>query len=313
MTQPLASPPAPAAPHAPDASAQTPVARVRARIAAVTSAWAGGMTLAEIRDSFEEFLGDDAAAPQVRRTAVVLAGLPAVAFDPPGAEAGRTLLYCHGGGFQIGSVRSHSGLMARLAAACGARVLGFDYRLAPEHRFPAAGDDAFLAYRALVEAGEVPLALMGDSAGGALALAVAQRARDAGLPLPKALVLLSPWLDLAMAGESYGALAEKDIFSRPAQLKAMARTYLGRDRDPADPAASPVRGDLAGLPPILVHAGGHDITLDDSHLLARNVTAQGGRVEVEVFEGMCHHFQVFPELPEAASSLARIGAFVRAL
>lgn len=303
MTHPLPSP----------ADSAAAFERVRARIKAATSAWAAGMSLAEIRASFEDFLGAGEGAPQVTRSPHALAGLPACAFDAAEAEAGRTLLYCHGGGFQIGSVRSHAGLMARLAAVSGMRVLGFDYRLAPEHRFPAAPDDAFAVYRALVEAGDIPLALVGDSAGGALALGTAIRARDAGLPLPKALVLLSPWLDLTMSGESYSALVEQDIFSRPEQLKAMARTYLGRDHAPADPAASPVLGDLAGLPPILVHAGGADITLDDSHLIARNVAAQGGRVKVEVFEGMCHHFQVFEELPEAALSLARIGAFLRAL
>ena len=287
--------------------------RVRARIAAATSAWAAGLTLAEIRDSFEAFLGAGEGAPEVRRTPLTLAGLPACAFDAPGGDAARVLLYCHGGGFQIGSIRSHAGLMARIALASGMRVIGFDYRLAPEHRFPAAHDDAFAVYRALVEAGETPLALVGDSAGGALALATVLRARDAGLPLPKALVLLSPWLDLTMSGESYTALAEKDIFSRPEQLKAMARTYLGRDNRPDDPAASPVMGDLSGLPPVLVHAGGHDITLDDSHLLARRAGEKGGRLEVEVFPGMCHHFQVFEELPEAAQSLARIGGFLRAI
>ncbi|MFG1372369.1 alpha/beta hydrolase [Xanthobacter oligotrophicus] len=303
MTQPLPSP----------ADSAAAFERVRARIKAATSAWAAGMSLAEIRASFEAFLAAGEGAPQVTRAPLAIAGLPACAFDAAEAEAGRTLVYCHGGGFQIGSVRSHAGLMARLAEASGMRVLGFDYRLAPEHRFPAAPDDAFAVYRALVEAGDGPLALAGDSAGGALALGTAIRARDAGLPLPKALVLLSPWLDLTMSGESYSALVEQDIFSRPEQLKAMARTYLGRDHAPAAPAASPVLDDLAGLPPILVHAGGADITLDDSHLLARNAAAQGGRVEVEVFEGMCHHFQVFEELPEAALSLARIGAFLRAL
>lgn len=303
MTEPLPRPPGSA----------DPFARVRARIAAATSAWAAGMTLAEIRAGFEAFLAEGEGAPQVTRTPLTLAGLSACAFDASEGEAGRTLLYCHGGGFQIGSVRSHTGLMARLAQASGMRVLGFDYRLAPEHRFPAAPDDAFAAYRALVEAGDRPLALAGDSAGGALALGTAIRARDAGLPLPKVLVLLSPWLDLSMSGGSYSALAEKDIFSRPEQLRAMARTYLGRNHSPGDPAASPVLGDLAGLPPILVHAGAHDITLDDSRLLARRATAQGGRVEVEVFAGMCHHFQVFEELPEAALSLARIGADLRAL
>lgn len=287
-----------------------PYAQVRQRIAALTAAWAGGMSLPEIRESFERFLADASAAPQVRRTALSLAGLPGCAFDPPGATPDGALLYCHGGGFQIGSVRSHAGLMARLAAASGARVLGFDYRLAPEHRFPAAADDAFAVYAALVEAGSAPRVLVGDSAGGALALGTALRARDAGLPLPLALVLLSPWLDLSMGGQSYVTLAERDIFSKPAQLRAMARTYLGRDTAATDPAASPLLADLSGLPPILIHAGGDDITLDDSHLLAR---ALPHTVQLEVFDGMCHHFQVFPELLQARQSLDRIGSYLRSL
>lgn len=290
-----------------------PYERVRQRIAMATQAWAGGMSLTEIRESFERFLAEGAGAPEVQRIPVEVAGLSACWFQPSGADGAPALLYCHGGGFQIGSMRSHAGLMARLAMATGARVLGFDYRLAPEHRFPAAADDAFAVYAAQVRTGDVPVAIVGDSAGGSLALGTAIRAREVGLPLPKALVLLSPWLDLTMSGNSYVTLAEKDVFSKPAQLQAMARTYLGRGTVPSDPAASPVFADLRGLPPMLVHAGAHDITLDDAHLLARNVRAQGGRLDLDVFEAMYHHFQVFEELPEATDSLRRIGAFIRGL
>jgi len=272
------------------------------------------MTLAQIRESFDAFLTPDGVgATDIRRVATTVGGIPACWFEPEAGGAGRPLLYCHGGGFQIGSIHSHAGLMARLALACGARVLGFDYRLAPEHRFPAAADDAFAAYRQLVETEGAPAAIVGDSAGGALALGTAIRARDAGLPLPQAIVLLSPWLDLTLSGDSYTSLVDQDIFSKPDQLRAMARTYLGRGGDPANPAASPVFDDLQGLPPMLVHAGACDITLDDARLLVRRVEAEGGSVTLRVFERMYHHFQVFEELPEAAASLADIGGFVRAL
>jgi acetyl esterase/lipase len=167
-----------------------------------------------------------------------------------------------------------------------------------------------MTYEWLHSTGVTPDAIVGDSAGGALALGTAIRARDAGLPLPGALVLISPWLDLSMGGESYVELADRDIFSKPAQLRAMARTYLGRGGDAADPAASPVLGDLRGLPPMLVHAGAWDITLDDSRLLVRNAEAQGGSIELRIFDRMFHHFQVFEELPEAAQSLSEIAAFL---
>jgi monoterpene epsilon-lactone hydrolase len=290
-----------------------PLGAIRAPLARTTASWAG-MSLAEIRTSFEVFLEEvgrfDGARPL--REDLVLAGLPACRFTPDHAGGKAGILYMHGGGYQIGSMRSHASLMSRLAVACGLPVIGFDYRLAPEHRFPAAIEDAAAVYEALVAAGETPLAVAGDSAGGALALGTVMHARDAGLPLPGAVALLSPWLDLTMSGESYAALAEEDIFSKPPQLRAMARTYLGREGDPADRRASPVFGDLAGLPPILVHAGGADITLDDSRLLMRNAEAQGVRASLRIFPGMVHHFQAFTALPDAAESLREIGAFIGA-
>ncbi len=289
--------------------------RARHAIREVTASWASGLSLADIRTSFEQFLEQAGGPhpPAVSTRSLTIGDMPACWFVPDRTTSDHCLLYCHGGGYQIGSIRSHASLMGRLAEASGLRVLGFDYRLAPEHRFPAAAQDALAAYQWLLQEGERPLALIGDSAGGGLALGTAIAARDLGLPLPKGLVLLSAWLDLSLSGESYRTLEEQDIFSKPGQLRAMARTYLGRGADITDPKASPVFDHLAGLPPILIHAGGYDITLDDSNLLAQRARAQQVHVTLKVFEAMYHHFQVFSDLPETVQSLADIGAFLHAL
>lgn len=287
-----------------------PLDPVRERILAITGRWASGMTLEEIRTSFDAFMeeaGPDGAASALPETAQ-RCPVPAVWIG----EGTLNVLYCHGGGFQLGGVRSHASLMSRIARQVGARVLGVDYRLAPEHRYPASEEDVFEAYAWMVGEGRTPSAVVGDSAGGALAMRIAIRARDSGIQLPRSIVLISPWLDLSLRGASYVNLADVDIFSKAGQLKAMARSYLGRGRDPADPEVSPAYGDLRGLPPILVHAGSRDITLDDSFLLARRAAEQGSTVSLRVFDGMCHHFQAFEDLTESNRSLAEIGAFVKA-
>lgn len=288
-----------------------PLGPIRATLQARVAGWAG-LDLAGIRADFAAFMaqaGPAGFALADPRPAEV-AGVPAAWL---GAAEAPPALYLHGGGFQIGGLASHAGLAARLAAAAGLRLLVPDYRLAPGHRWPAAEDDAFAVYRAMAAAGEAPVAVLGDSAGGALALRVAMRVRDAGLAQARALALISPWLDLALSGQSYARLAGADPFSRPAQLAAMARSYLGRDGPaPGDARVSPVHGDLADLPPILVHAGACDITLDDAHLLRARAAAAGGRVDLTVFPGMCHHFQMFEALPQADASVAAIGAWLRA-
>lgn len=281
------------------------------RIMTRTTAWQQCSSIAEIRESFEDFLRRPVDA---RVEPAAIGDARAAWVTAPGSACDHVVLFCHGGGYQIGSIRSHLSLMSRLSAATGGRVLGFDYRLAPEYRFPAATEDAFAAYRWLLERGIDPgsIAIAGDSAGGTLALGVALQARDAGIACPACLVLISPWLDLTMRGESYTSRAAVDVFSKPEQLAAMARTYLGRHGDPRHPLASPVEADLRGLPPILVHVGDFDITLDDSRLIARLAEEQGVSVQLKIWSEMFHHFQVFPELPEAGQSLEEIGAFVRA-
>ncbi len=280
--------------------------RVTRRLEATVATWAH-LRLPEIRQGY------DALVPEPRAAIVEpaeVAGMRAAWVSVPGAKPRRTLLYCHGGGYQIGSIRSHLDLILRVAEAADARVLAFEYRLAPEHRFPCAADDAWAAYRWLEERHGPPDAVTGDSAGAALAVAAAVQARDAGIRLPGCLVLLSPWLDLAMRGGSYTAKAGLDIFSKPAQLRAMVHTYLGRDGDILGPLASPVEADLAGLPPILLHAGDYDITLDDSTLFAARARAQGCKAELAIFPGMFHHFQMFGELSESAASLSQVASFI---
>lgn len=286
----------------------TPEAAVAQRISTIVASWRG-TSLAAIRASFEAFLEASAAPPLAT---FALGDMRAAWISAPGANAERTILYFHGGGFQIGSMRSHADLMQRLSACAGARVLGFDYRLAPEHRFPTANDDAFEAYDWLLDQGVAPasIAFAGDSAGAQLALATAIRSRDAGRALPACLALMSPWVDLTLRGESYSSRKHLDIFSSPEQLRAMARTYLGRDGDAASPSASPIDASLAGLPPLFIHGGDFDITLDDACLLHERARAQGVASHLRIFPRMYHHFQMFPELPAATESLRAIGAFM---
>lgn len=285
---------------------------MRARLQAVTTGWSGGMSLAEIREDFASYLAEVGPQGAAMAQPRAVAGL---GFDAVWIGKGpRRALYCHGGGFQIGGIASHASLIARLATAAEAQILAVDYRLAPEHRYPAAADDCLTSYRWILGDAGAPEAVIGDSAGAALALLTVQRARDAGLPLPRAIVLISPWLDLSMQGESYVRLADRDIFSKPGQLRAMARSYLGRQGPPADaPEVSPLWGDLSGLPPVLIHSGAADITLDDSITLAERLKAAGGTADLRIFDGMCHHFQIFEALPEAAQSLTEIGSFLRRL
>lgn len=282
---------------------------VRRRIATATMAWAHAASLTEIRNGFDVLFDG---ASQAATETFDIGGMPAAWITTSASLADRFVLFCHGGGFQVGSIRSHTGLMSRLADAGKARILGFNYRLAPEHRCPAAADDTFAVYRWLLGLGVASsrIIVAGDSAGAALALSTVLRARDSGLPPPSGLGLISPWVDLTLRSDSYVNRAALDIFSKPAQLAAMARSYLGRDGNASDPEVSPIEADLAGLPPILIHAGDHDITVDDAFLLAQRARARGVDVKVQVWDGMFHHFQMFGGLQQSKDSLAELGRFI---
>lgn len=233
--------------------------------------------------------------------------------DERAAGSRCAVLHLHGGAYTMGSPRTHRGLAAALSRVARMPVVVPDYRLAPEHRFPAALDDAVAAYRWLTErAGIDPrgVAVSGDSAGGGLGLALLVRLRDEGLPLPACYVGMSPWTDLMGTGASMHELAALDPWLTPRLIRPAAGAYAG-DHALDHPLVSPLYADLRGLPPMLVHVGGHEILLDDARRLVDRARAADVDASVGVFAGMWHVFHVFPGVPESRDALREIGGFVR--
>lgn len=240
---------------------------------------------------------------------LTVGGRPALQLARPGAAEVPVLLYFHGGGYVVGSPRTHAHLAAALIAQTGGRAVLPDYRLAPEHPFPAAVDDGLDAYQELLTAVDPrKLLIAGDSAGGGLALAVLLRARDAGLPLPAAVVVFSPFVDLTLSGATINSKAEADpMFSR-ARLEGFVQQYLPTgDRSVRD--VSPALHDLRGLPPLLIQVGSHEVLLDDAVRLAAGAAAGDVDVRLEVTGGAPHVFQNYL-LDEAVAALDRAGRFL---
>lgn len=228
-------------------------------------------------------------------------------------DTARTLLYVHGGSFVLPRGCLHDGLAADLARAAEARVLALDYRLAPEHPFPAAIDDVAEAYLALLEQGidAETLAVVGDSAGGGLALAALLELRDEGVPLPAAFVAISPWADLTLSAHSIIANARADPFMSDAEyISVFAELYL-QGAAAEQPLASPALADLHGLCDTLVHVGSTDMLYDDSRRIVEGIRAAGGRAQLEVWRNMPHVWQRMSFIPEAECSLDAIGRFLR--
>jgi acetyl esterase/lipase len=225
----------------------------------------------------------------------------------------RLLLYLHGGGFISGSPEGHRPLIARLCRAGSAAALSLDYRLAPEFPFPAGLRDAVDAYRFLIGKGYPPesVVLAGDGAGGGLAVATLMAIRNGGMPMPAALVAMSPWADLTLSGWSIMQNAESDSVLSWDLLFVSARHYL-KGANPADPYASPVFGSMRDFPPIMVHAGSREILRDDASRLGELAAAANVPVSVEVYDGMQHMFQASGSSSEAKVSLNRLGQFIRA-
>ena len=267
------------------------------------------LTVAERRLQYERAERVFPIPPEIKVEQVSAPTAPAEWLRPPGAVAGRIVLYLHGGGYVIGSPRSHRHLAAAIASAGQATGLLLDYRLAPEHPFPAAVEDATAAYRWLLEQGIAPghVVIGGDSAGGGLTVATLVALRDAGVPRPAAGVCISPWTDLTFGGASYRTRAQSDpIVSRPG-IDGIAQAYLG-----ATPLASPLFADLRGLPPLLIQVGSDEVLLDDATELADRAKAAGVDTTLEVWDRMIHVWHWFlPMLDEAQAAIDGIGRFVR--
>jgi epsilon-lactone hydrolase len=243
-----------------------------------------------------------------------LGGVPVVYVDIPGTTTEGVILYFHGGFFAIGSAAASVGLASDLARKARMQVVTVDYRLAPEHPYPAAPRDAMTAYQGLLESRQdvARLALAGESAGANLALVTLAAIGPAGLPQPAAVVLMSPWADLAGTGDSIKTKAHVDPVITADAVRVRARDYLG-GADTRDPAVSPVYASLAGLPPLLIQAGSHEVLLDDAIRLAARAASDDVAVTLEVVPGVPHVFQAFAAiLDEGKAALARAGAFLRA-
>jgi monoterpene epsilon-lactone hydrolase len=227
---------------------------------------------------------------------------------PLGRAGSGVLLWFHGGGFGMGSCGSARGMVSHLAAMTGARGVTLDYRLAPEHPFPSAVEDAFAAYRWLIEKQGVDpkkLVVGGDSSGGGLALAMLASVRDANYAPPAGVLCFSPWVDLSLSARSLTSNAATDPQVTRAGLEGMASRYL-RDVDPESPLASPLFGELKGLPPLLIQVGEAEALLDDSVRLARAATEAGCDVTLDSWPKMIHVWQAFaPGLAEGTAALVR--------
>jgi acetyl esterase/lipase len=276
-----------------------------------TLSQAQASTPQEMRGLFEQTAAP--AEADIKCDPVNAGGVGAEWISAPGAGRNRAVLYLHGGGYVVGSIKTHRDLMGRVSRAAGARVLGLNYRLAPEHPFPAAVDDSLAAYRWMLQQDLQPthIAVAGDSAGGGLVIATLVAIRDARLPMPAAGVCLSPWVDLEGIGESMKTREQADPVVRRDMLTQMAAAYLG-GKDARTPLAAPLYADLKNLPPLLIQVGDAETLLDDSNRLAQRARAAGVQVKLEVWPEMIHVFQLFAGfLPEGQQAVEGIGQYLK--
>ncbi len=268
-----------------------------------------GVARQEFSEFFAEFQTDE--RPEVEQVAI-RNDLRGVWCSVPEAVPDRTLLFFHGGGFSVGSTADHLGFCAELARAAQSRVFSVDYRLAPEHTFPAQVEDAVAAYRYLASHGYPPHRIIpvGISSGGTLVLDLLLTLRDQHLLMPPAAVCMSPMVDLAFGGESVTANRDSDWLSA-ARLTAIRIQYLA-GREPDDPLASPVHANLSGLPRLYIQTGSGELLYDDISAFAKKAKWAGVQVRFEIWEGMFHFWQIFgKQVPEARDAISRAGAFVR--
>jgi acetyl esterase/lipase len=278
------------------------------------SATGGNPTIEEMRASAAA-LGELAAEPEgVTYRTVDARGVPAMWIEPEGAPQDEAILFAHGGGYVACSAESHRKVVGHLARASGARALSIDYRLAPEHPYPAGLDDVIAAYEWLLGQGLAATKVVfgGDSAGGGLVTAAILKLRDEGKPLPAGCFLISPFLDFTATGESMKSRAAVDVMISEDAVKGTGEMYLQGGADVRDPYVSPVFAELAGLPPTYVVVGDDEVLLDDSTRLVERAQAAGVDVTLDLFIEMQHDFVACAgNVPEADDAVQRIGAFVR--
>ena len=275
-----------------------------------------GAKMAEAKDmdAMRAVMVDAQAPAGVTCTAVDAGGVSAEWSVADTAADDKAILYVHGGGFVMGSAGSHRDLTGRLSKASGARVLSLNYRLAPEHPFPAQIDDSVAAYSWLLDEGYKPanIAIAGDSAGGGLAFSALLAIRDSGKPLPAAGVGISPWVDMEGKGDSMSTRAAVDPVVQKEGLLGMAKLYLG-DAEPTNPLAAPLHANLEGLPPLLIHVGDSETLLDDANRIAAKAKNAGVDVTLKVWDEMPHVWHLFaPILPEGQQAIEEIGSFFQA-
>ncbi len=285
------------------------IAQLRAAIAARPRA----PDIAQMRRDANQRSKAFALAADVTVEPVSANGVKAEWTSTPQAARNKAILYLHGGGYVLCSLDSHRHLAAEAGRASGTKTLAIDYRLAPEHPFPAPVEDTLAAYRYLLDSGFEPghIAIAGDSAGGGLAIGAMLAIREAGLPLPGCGWCISPWVDMEATGQSFIDRAEADPTVQKATILTMAQWYLG-EADPRHPHAAPVHGDLHGLPPLMIQVGADETLLDDSVALARKAGASGVPVDLQIWPEMIHIWHIyFPVLSAGRKAIAAGGAFVR--
>jgi len=274
----------------------------------------GDSDVGPVREMFEKVAARSRMAMGTRIRHATIAGIECDWVVPKTCDESRVLLFLHGGAYVMGSSKTHRAMASHIARAAGVRVLLPNYRLAPENPFPAGLEDCVAVYRQLLRSDVSADKLMigGDSAGGGMTMATLLSLKKAGDPMPAAACLMSPWLDLAMEGESIKTRADKDPWFHAEDMPKVVAHYC-LSNQLRDPLVSPLYGDMHGLPPMLIQVGDHEILLSDSTRLSDKITAAGGQVTLQVWPDMWHVFQFFVgKMPESKRAIQDMGVFLKA-
>lgn len=278
----------------------------------IAKAIPAGLPVEEVRAAFEKWMAEYPPPENTRFEKFTIGATPACWIIAPGAERHNIVLFFFGGSYTAGSIQSHRGLLGRLSAASGSAVLAIDYRLAPEHPFPEGLEDAFAAYLWLIHHPYPPnrIALAGISAGSGLSLALLFKLKLEKKTLPKAVLCLCPWVDLAMKAPSIRTNNGKDLL-KPERL-AWAVDQYAAGKDPKDPFISPLYGDLSGLPPLFIQSGTRDLIHDEAMQLGEKAKKSGTEVTLDVWPDMVHAWQLFyPAFPESQEAVVKAGEFLK--